>query len=579
MSSVFAATPTANDDLPLRLGRFASLREALDYAARGVTGLNFHDARGALTAVLSYTELRQRALALARHWRMLGFMAGERIALIAETSPQFLVHFYAAQYAGLVACPLPCRAVAGGHAAYVAQLQQLLAGIGPRAVFAPRGVLAQVRAAATGMTVACMDDTDVEVIGASGPSTLPTVDADVPAYLQFSSGSTAQPKGVVVRQSALMHNATAIAAHGLRMRADDRACSWLPLYHDMGLVGFSVVALCGQRSVDYLPPMAFAARPLAWLRLMSRCRTSIVYAPAFAWRLAAQRYRGEADIDLSALRVAGVGGDMIQPELLDASAAALAPTGFRREAFQPSYGMAEATLAISMSAPGVGPRTEAAVEDSAQPRTSKRYISCGAPLPGIELRVEDEHGQVLPERAAGRLWVRGPNVLRAYHSGHSDMGGEHPALRADGFLDTGDLGFVSGGEVFPTGRAKELIIIRGRNLWPQDVEWLIERLPGLAPGDVAAFAAADAQDEDALVLLIQHATGGEMLRAAVQTAVAEAFGVLARVVFVPPRSLPFTSSGKLARAHARARYLAGEWQPGACSAREARDLTDAEAPA
>lgn len=561
-------TPTSNRRVPFRPGGFSNLREALDYAATGLTGVNFYDARGALTEVMTYTELREEARDLARRWRGMPLEPGDRIAMVAETSARFLIHFYASQYAGLVPCTLPHRMLAGGREAYAAQLRGLLERIAPSAAFAPTRVLPDVRgAAAEAIPVFAFDDAG-SLAATRRDDELPAFDPSIPAYVQFSSGSTSQPKGIVVQHSALMHNATAIAVHGLRMEPWDRACSWLPLYHDMGLVGFSVVALCGQRSVDYLSPTTFAARPVAWLRLMSQRRSTIVYAPAFAWRLAAQRYRGEPDIDLSALRVAGIGGDMIAPQMIETCANALAPTGFRLSAFQPSYGMAEATLAVSMSPVGATLRLEpgdSEAQDTAQ-HPARLYVGCGHPLPGVDVRVEDAAGNILPERAAGRLWIRGPNVMRSYHP-HADATSE--TARADGFFDSGDIGFLADGEVFPTGRSKELIILRGRNLWPQDVEWLVERLPGLKAGDVAAIGVPDAHDEESLTLLVQRAPRTERseveMEVLIAGAVAEALGVVPHIVFIPPGSLPFTSSGKLARAQARASYLSGQWPAGAHS--------------
>jgi fatty-acyl-CoA synthase len=375
---------------------------------------------------------------------------------------------------------------------------------------------------------------------------------DIPAYIQFSSGSTAHPKGIVITQAALMHNVTGIATTGLRIGHDDRAFSWLPFYHDMGLVGFSIVALCAQRSVDYLSPTTFASRPMAWLKLMSAQRSSIVYAPGFAWRLAARCVRQEDVIDLGALRIAGVGGDMISAENLQECTSALAAVGLRPSAFQPGYGMAECTLAISMADPDLKPLIDHS--------TGTPYVGCGRPLPGLEVQVVDDAGRRLPEGGAGRIQVRGPSVTQHYYGASNE-----PSSGAeDGYFDTGDLGYMRAGEIFPTGRSKELIIVRGRNLWPQDIEREVGRLPGIAEGQVAAISVPGPFEEETLVLLLQRVPADAVQRAELAERVVEsvnkAFGLAARVVFLPPNSLPVTSSGKLARVVARNRYLAGEWR-------------------
>ncbi|WP_114240749.1 AMP-binding protein [Dyella sp. C9] len=560
-------TPTCNSVLAFRPGHFTSLVEALDYAAQGETGINIYDGHGRIDDTVSYGGLRQHARAAAAKLLSNGLRTGQHVALIAETSISFLTLFYACQYAGLVPCPLPVRPIAGSPEKYARQLHRLIQHARASMVLAPRHFLRDTELATRNLSVRALDfDHLLDGPSAPWPAT-PVVQQPI-AYIQFTSGSTAEPKGIVITQSALMANATAIAAHGLRMRPEDRAFSWLPLYHDMGLVGFSVVALCGQRSVDYLSPMGFAARPLLWLRLMSACRSTIVYAPAFAWQLAARRYDGQADIDLSSLRIAGLGGDMIQGDILRECQRRLAPTGLRAEAMQPSYGMAEATLAICMTDADALPSIDH-VKLAQQAgctikaiatgpgHATKDFVGAGRPLPGMELEVRDTERVPVDEGVIGHIWARGPSVMTQYlddfaRNSHDERG----------FLDTGDVGYLRSGELFVTGRAKDMLKVNGRNIWLRDLEWIAEGVAPLKVGDAAALATGDAGHE-ALLLLVEHRPPGEEkqreLREKLGRAVMQALGIHIDVLLVRPRSLPHTTSGKIARKELCDMYAAGEF--------------------
>lgn len=526
-----------------RLGGFTTLVEALQFAARGTGGIALYSAQGTREAGLSYGELDAAARRAALQLSTAGLRPGSRLALVATTDMDFLTLFYGCQYASIVACPVPFRTFAAGRAAYVEQIGRMLRTSGVAAIAAPAAMLGllegvEVRRLAT-----------EEIFAQPTRGDLVPFEAGDPAYVQYSSGSTSDPKGVLVTQRMVAANATGILSHGLRLQPDDRAFSWLPLYHDMGLVGFSIAPMFGQCSVDYISPSTFARRPALWLELMAKLGSTICYSPSFGYRLAAQRYRqGEQLIDLSRLRVCGVGGDMVRAEVLEEFSAQLAPTGFRAEAFLPSYGMAESTLAISFADPGR--RFEALASD-----TGRRFVACGPALPGHELVVEGPDGVRLPEGEIGRIWIRGPSVMTHY----ADDPSVSP-LREDGFLATGDLGYVASGAIVVTGRHKDLILHNGRNVWPQDIEWAVERIAPLRPGDVAAFAVEDAEADRAVVLVqtgLRDEAARDALRTRVSGVVAETAGMSCEVQLVPPHSLPFTSSGKLARARAREIFSRG----------------------
>lgn len=569
-------TPTINEILPFRAEGFTTLTEGLDYAARGRSGFNFHNSRGELVCVLSYTELRERAVRLARRLLATGLDRGDRVAIVADTSPDFVVAFFACQYAGLVPVPLPLSVGFGTRDAYVERLRGMLRASDARLGIASRELVQVLADAARGTRVGSVRTVHDIMLLAAADTRLEPPGADDPCYIQYSSGSTSFPRGVLVTQRALVANARAIACEGLALRPGDRCTSWLPLYHDMGLVGCCLTPVMTQISVDYMATAAFARRPLLWLELLTRNGGTISFAPTFGYELAARRAEAGNGIDrfdLRSWRVAGIGGEMIRQSVLDRFARVFAPAGFDRRAFVPSYGLAEATLAVTFAPLGSGSRvdrvrrgTELEVARLAipaagdDPESVRSFVRCGRPMRGYEVEIRDSRGRRLPERAIGRVCVRGPSVMAGYFA---DPEGTRRVLDADGWLDTGDLGYMADGELVVTGRSKDLIIVGGRNIWPQDLEWAVERIEGVRPGDVCAFAVDDGSEGTERVVVVvecrlHDAAARQALRREVQRTVAHTAGVECRVVLAPPRSLSYTTSGKLSRAAVRDRWLAGE---------------------
>ncbi len=567
--------PGRNERLPFRVEGFATLVEGLEYAARGETGFGFHDGRGRLVTVLAYAELAERARDLAGRLLATGLARGDRVAMVADTTPEFVVLFFACQYAGLVPVPLPLPVNLGGREAYIARLAAMMRAAGAALAVATddfRPMLAEAaRRAAVRATLAPAE------IAALAPRGRPVpFGPDEPCYIQYSSGSTRMPRGVLVDQRALVANARAIARDGLRLRPGDRCVSWLPLYHDMGLVGCCLTPTLAQIPVDYLAPTAFARRPLLWIELLARYRATISYAPTFGYELAARRAEragGVERFDLSAWRVAGLGGEMIRPAVLERFARVFRPAGFDPRAFLASYGLAEATLAVTMARPGEGLRCDLVRRDETLERARlavparvgdavpvRDFVRCGRPLAGYRVEIRDERGRPLPERHVGRVCVAGPSLMRGYFR---DPAASARAFEPDGLLDTGDLGYLVDGELVVTGRAKDLIIVGGRNIWPQDLEWAVERLPEVRAGDVAAFAVAGGEDREEVVVVVVECRLADpaaraRLRREVRGTVARTAGIDCRVALVPPRSLAYTTSGKLSRAAVRARWLRGE---------------------
>ncbi|WP_114391938.1 fatty acyl-AMP ligase [Oleisolibacter albus] len=565
-----SVTPSESGLAP-RLAEFGTVAEALDYAAKGATGFNFYSGRGELVEVLSYRDLRDQALDLAQRMLRAGLVPGERIAIVAESDGDFMRAFAACQYAGLVPAPLPLPAAFGGKDHYIDHIRRMIQGAQASAALAPAALGEWLQAATDGLglkavgTLALFQD-----IPAAGAD-LPKVRGDHLCYLQFSSGSTRFPLGVAVTQDALMANAAGITRHGLQVRGGDRATSWLPLYHDMGLVGFMLAPLIAQLSVDYLPTREFARRPLLWLSLITRNGGTISYSPSFGYELAARRAETASteELDLSRWRVAGIGGDMVRPRVMERFSTAFAARGFRREAFVASYGMAEASLALTFAPLDRGIVTDLieldrleneqiAVPAQTESTRARAFVLNGPPLPGHAVEVRDEDGKPLPERRVGRIFARGPSLMKAYFGRPEETAA---VMGADGWLDTGDLGYICDGQIVITGRAKDLILVNGRNIWPQDLEWTAEhQVAGLRSGDVAAFS-VDAESGEAVTVLVQCRSADPAARTALEQEVAgvlrAAHGVEVKVVLVPTHALPQTSSGKLSRSRAKQMYLHG----------------------
>jgi fatty-acyl-CoA synthase len=558
--------PTCNTSLPHVAGAFETIAEALDYAARGETGLCIYRAGGEVEIEVSYRQLRARALAMAARLGSLGLPRGARVAVLAETSIDYLAVFYGCQYAGLVPCPVPHALYLGGKAAYVARISSLVASAGAALLCLPdalRGLAPEITAPTPVRTLTFRG---LEALPAEGAIT-PLGPGD-PAYLQFSSGSTSQPKGIVATQATVAANIRGILRECIRIRPQDRAFSWLPLYHDMGMVGFALAPLFAQTSIDYISPGLFARSPGLWLELMARNRTSVTFSPSFGYDLAARRAGQSCRwLDLSALRVAGIGGDMIRPGVLQRFAEAFAPAGFNPAAYTPSYGMAESTLLVSyehglaldtVDLALLEARSLARPVGPGEPVVpSRSFVICGRALAEHQLSVIDAAGVALPDRHIGEIVVRGPSLAAQAVTAQ----GLIALTDRSGLLATGDLGYLADGRLVVTGRSKELICLNGRNLWPQDIE---EAIVGSAANGVKR-AAVFAVDDGEMVRIVALVEAPAMTPEARETALAEiaaavlaAAGVSVQVVFVAPRSLPYTSSGKLARALAREIYLAAQ---------------------
>jgi fatty-acyl-CoA synthase len=397
---------------------------------------------------------------------------------------------------------------------------------------------------------------------------LPALHPDDLCFLQYTSGSTSLPKGVMVTHRNLVANARAfLGPRGIDLREQDVYVSWLPLHHDMGLISVLGALICDLPSV-LLATEGFVRRPGLWMEAITKYGGTISFAPNFAYALAARRTRDQdlEGLDLRRLRVAGCGAEPINAQAMRQFCARFEPAGFRAEALLPCYGMAEATLAITFhdhgqpivtdvvytSALGLG-RAIPAPRDTGL-RTIE-LVGCGHRFPGHELRIVDESGRPLPERCVGEIVTRGPSITAGYY-GQADA---TAAAYRDGWLQTGDLGYLADDQLYICGRSKDLIVIHGSNHYPQDIEWAVAELPTVQSRGVIAFSVMRDGDETLIVCAEGKAADAAALRRAIAQKVAECAGLqVGHVAIVQAGSLPRTSSGKVQRRRTKAQFEAGE---------------------
>ena len=560
-------TPTARGNA-VRQGDFKTLVEALDYAATCDTGYNYFSGKGELVTVLPYAELRERAIETAK--RLVPFSKpGARIGICAVSTPEFAVLFYACQYAGLVPAPLPLPVTLGGRTSYERQLQRMADTGDFHALFTPASMEPIISAA--------LNDDNIPVLTFEEVAALPKGKdirphgPDGQCYIQYSSGSSSSPKGIIGTQSSVSANCLGITRDGLSIGDGDRGTSWLPLYHDMGLIGFMIAPMACQMSVDFMDPQDFTRRPITWLQLISDHGGTLSYSPTFGYELCSRRWRDDRDLDLSTWRGAGIGGDMVRPEPLTEFAELFSSMGFRETAFTPSYGLAETTLAATFAPAGQGLlkdtidmrryelTSEAVPASDLTPEENKRtFVACGQVLAEHEIEIRDHDGTILGERQVGRICLKGASVSPGYFR---NALATKASFTSDGWLNTGDLGYWLGDQVVVTGRYKDLILWHGRNIWPQDIEWAAQSAAPHRCGRAAAFSTGGAGDEKEIMLLLECRTRDPKLLDEIHKVVTAAIrlevGVPVQLQLVPRGSMIITSSGKLSRARVKEKFLQG----------------------
>jgi 1-acyl-sn-glycerol-3-phosphate acyltransferase len=592
VTALLAAQPAAPEPAPAPAARLAPGRAAPGSVRTLVEALHWHvDADPERPHVflrqedgpertIRYGDLWHRAAAVAIGLQARGLEAGDRVALMLRTEEAFFAAFFGALLAGGIAVPIYPPFRRDRLEEYAHRQAGILRNAEARWLLTfpeARPVASLLRARAPSLrSLATVDEMAKEAV----PTPASRRRASDPALIQYTSGSTGDPKGVLLTHANVLANIRAIG-EAIAIGPEDVGVSWLPLYHDMGLIGSWLAALYFGIPIAILSPVAFLARPARWLRTLAAHRGTLSPAPNFAFDLCVRKIADDElqGLDVSSWRLAFNGSEPVSPETIERFSRRFGPYGFRAEAMCPVYGLAEAAVALTVPSPGRSPRVDRirrepferagqALPTPAGDPSPLRFVACGHPLPGHEVRIVDPAGRPVEDRVEGRIEFRGPSVTGGYFRNPE-------ATRAavhEGWMDSGDLGYWADGDLFVTGRQKDLIIKAGRNLYPQEVEELAGAVPGIRKGCVVAFGVADpAIGTERLVVVAEsretEADTRERLRAAVVDRLATALGLPPdTVVIAAPGTVPKTSSGKVRRRAAREAYRRGDLGRGRPSA-------------
>nr|WP_246561610.1 fatty acyl-AMP ligase [Streptomyces roseirectus] len=521
---------------------------------------------------VSYRALDAAVRRLAG-WLQSQGAAGERVLLLHRSRRQFAVSFLACLYAGAIAVPCP---PGGGHAHHEERITGIVKDTAPCVALTDAALAPEVSRLLARCGFGNMPCLPADAVPGAPPWTPPQTTPDTVAYLQYTSGSTGHPHGVVITHENLLANQRAIQ-EALDTRPGDRVGGWLPLHHDMGLVGQLLHPLWLGGTSVMLPAETFVRHPVRWLEAVARHGITVSGAPDFAYDLCLRRVTDDqlAGLDLSGWRTAVSGGEPVRPETLRDFTQRFAPAGFRADAFAACYGLAEATLLVSGSA---GTRPERLVDAEAlerhlwqEPRPGRpvrRLLSCGRAA-GCEVRIVDPETRTpVPDGRIGEIWVRGAGVARGYWRDLGETSRVFHARTADGecgFLRTGDLGTLDDGHLYVTGRLKDVIVVAGRNLYPQDVERTVQHVNALfGPG--TAFAVPGERERVVVVQELRARSGYDLDLAAlagqVERCLTEEFDVhVGGVLLVRPGTVRRTTSGKVERSAMRELFLRGRIRP------------------
>jgi len=523
---------------------------------------------------VAYADVYTRALGILHHLQRLGAGRGDSMILFLSNNEQFLDGFWAAVCGGIVPVPL----AVGISDEHRHKLLRVARKLGKAWLYTDaknldrlEGLAAQVGEGALFAELKSRCFLVDSLTDISRPGKLHRPRPEDPAFIQFSSGSTSEPKGVILTHGNLVANTLGSTAVD-RFDSDDVSLSWMPLTHDMGLIGFYLMQFANRVHINLMPTELFVRRPLLWLQVAAKKRATITCSPNFGYRhflkvLAGRRLEG---LDLSSLRLLYNGAEPISVELCNEFLSALAYTGLKRAAMYPVYGLAEASLAVTLPKLGSEFRwlrvnrhrltVGAPVElNPADPRDALELVCVGEPLPNLELRIADDDRRPVAQGHVGHILIRGPNVTRGFIG---DAEATARAIDAEGWLATGDLGFLVEGSLYVAGRSKEIIFVNGQNYYPHDLENIAQRAPGLELGKVvAAGITKPGEQVEQLVVFVLHRNAiSEFLPSAVAVGrlINELTGLEVAHV-VPVKKIPKTTSGKVQRHLLEEAYSAGEF--------------------
>jgi acyl-CoA synthetase (AMP-forming)/AMP-acid ligase II len=531
--------------------------------------VRFCERRSEVTT-LNYLQVWVLACRWAKGLAEHGVRRGDRVVLALPNCEDFVGAFFGTLLAGGIPAALPPLKTLEGDHPSVVSLARRIAFVGARALVVAKTQVGPAALFSPAETDGVSVITSLD-LPENADFVAPENRPDEVALLQFTSGTAGPTKVVQLTHSELMAQISGISKALALVTGRDSAVSWLPLFHDMGLIGFLLTPAFSCCHVTLLRTEDFAVRPGLWVQALSDTRATITGGPPSAYALCARRVRERdaANLDLSALRVALVGAEMVSPSSLDAFAARFAPCGFRPTSLMPTYGLAENCLAVTIPPLDRGARFDRVDLDQIEERgvaaspvgttaRERAFASVGRPLPGVKVAVVDECGNGIEDSHVGEIAVSGPTVMRGYlHQPEITR-----EVIRDGWLRTGDLGYFKDGELYITGRRKEVLIVGGRNYYPEDLESVVKGVDGVRAGRAVAVSVDGAESEtEAIVILAETGLtdipGRDRLRRDIRSSLGQAGFPVDRVVLLPRRSIRTTASGKLMRLEARARYLAG----------------------
>ncbi len=548
----------------------STLPQALERAAAAFPerGIAVFDSRGRKAVRRCYPELLASVRMAAGRWAALGIEPGERILVSMPTSWTWFETWLGALWLGAIPVAVAPGAALGAAAAQVRKLEGLVGALGARRAVVTAGLRDEAERAGAARTVE-VAITPAEIEGlAPAHFDRPRCSPGEIAFLQLTSGSTGLPRAVSIPHRAVIHNvmgsdeAIGVPSGGPTHQWADAMVCWLPLHHDMGLVGSVFQSIYGGLDLWLLPPGAFLARPRKWLEHLGAHGVAFAPAPNFGYQLCLERLAEEArrGLDLSLWRDAMTGAEMVRPETVAAFCQAFVPYGFRPEAFRPCYGMAETTLAVTFDLKGMGARTRPLPAGAGAGTGLSEVVCVGEPIAGTEVRIIAPDGSPMAAGEIGEISVSGPSVFTGYWN---DPEATAESLR-DGRLATGDLGFLDGGELYITGRLKDVLIVRGNNVMPHEIEWLAETVTGgggaLRSGAFSVARTA-AGEEPVLVVEVGERDPEKLRQLArdIKIRIGRALSLpVADLVFVRRGRIPKTTSGKVQRRTLREKYLNGE---------------------